>query len=54
MYIIDQHAAQERINYERYLKELGKETSEYTELLLPIKLEFSNDEYINLKINLVS
>ena len=49
MYIIDQHAAQERINYERYLKELGKETSEYTELLLPIKLEFSNDEYINLK-----
>lgn len=49
MHIIDQHAAQERINYEKYLKALGEETNEYTELLLPIKLEFSNDEYINLK-----
>lgn len=49
MYIIDQHAAQERINYEYYLKELGKEETEYMDLLIPIKLEFTNDEYLNLK-----
>ena len=49
MYIIDQHAAKERINYEYYLKELGKEDKTFTSLLVPIKLEFTNDEYINLK-----
>ena len=49
MYIIDQHAAKERINYEYYLKELGKEDNTFTSLLVPIKLEFTNDEYINLK-----
>ena len=49
MYIIDQHAAKERINYEMYLKELGKETRELSDLLVPIKLEFSNEEYIGLK-----
>lgn len=49
MYIIDQHAAMERINYEYYLKELGKEDNSYIDLLVPIKLEFTNEEYINLK-----
>ena len=49
MYIIDQHAAQERINYEYYLKELGREENEYIDLLIPIKLEFTNEEYIKLK-----
>ena len=49
MYLIDQHAAKERINYEMYLKEMGKETKELVDLLVPIKLEFSNEEYINLK-----
>ena len=52
MYIIDQHAAKERINYEYYLKELGKETREITDLLVPIKIELANDEYINLKTKL--
>lgn len=49
MYIIDQHAAQERINYEKYKKELGKETKELTEVLIPIKLEFTNEEFLELK-----
>ena len=49
MHVIDQHAAKERINYEYYLKEMGKETKEQTDLLVPIKIELSNDEYINLK-----
>ena len=49
MRIIDQHAAQERINYEKYKKELGKETKELTEVLIPIKLEFTNEEFLELK-----
>jgi len=49
MFIIDQHAANERINYEYYLKELGKEDIRTTDLLIPIKIELSNNEYIDLK-----
>lgn len=49
MYIIDQHAANERINYEYYKEKLGKETNELTDLLVPIKIELSNNEYILLK-----
>lgn len=49
MYIIDQHAANERINYEYYKEELGKSKREIVDLLVPLKLEFSKDEYIVLK-----
>ena len=49
MHLIDQHAAQERINYEKYKKELGKETMEFTDVLVPIKLEFTNEEFLELK-----
>ncbi len=49
MFIIDQHAANERINYEYYLKEMGKGTNNSIDLLIPVKLEFSNQEYIILK-----
>ena len=51
MYILDQHAANERVNYEYYLKELGKDTHEKIDLLVPMKLEFSNNEYLVLKQN---
>ena len=51
MYILDQHAANERVNYEYYLKELGKEVNEKIDLLVPIRLEFSNSEYLTLKNN---
>ena len=49
MHIIDQHAAQERINYERYKKKLGEDTKEITDVLVPIKLEFTSSEFLELK-----
>jgi len=51
MFLIDQHAANERINYEKYLK-LMKENNHHTiNPLIPISLEFSNSEYLILKEN---
>ena len=52
MYLIDQHAAQERINYERYLKAMSDEDRHKTELLVPINIELTNKDYIILKENI--
>ncbi len=49
MYLIDQHAAAERINYEKYLRELSKDNPLTTGLLVPLRLEYSKDEFIRLK-----
>ncbi len=49
LYIMDQHAVNERINYEYYLKKLGEDSNLTTDLLVPIKLEFPSNEYIILK-----
>ncbi len=49
MYIIDQHAAAERINYEKCLKELTKERIETVPLLVPLKLEYPKDEFLKIK-----
>lgn len=49
MHIIDQHAAQERINYELYKKKLGEESKEITDVLVPIKLEFTSSEFLELQ-----
>ena len=51
MFIMDQHAVNERINYEFYKKALGEEKKDQIDLLVPIKLEFSNNEYLILKEN---
>ena len=45
MYLIDQHAAAERINYEKVLKEM-KEKKPPVDLLIPIKIELRPDEMI--------
>ena len=50
MYIIDQHAAAERINYEKVLKAL-KEKVLIIDLLVPIKIELPANEFIILKEN---
>lgn len=44
LYLIDQHAAHERINYERYLDLFGKPGEASQELLVPLTLEFSPAE----------
>ena len=45
MYLIDQHAAAERINYEKILKQL-KEKPIVIDLLVPIKIELKPEEFI--------
>ena len=52
MYLIDQHAAKERINYELIMSNLEKKQDKYLDLLVPIKIELPSDEYIILKENL--
>ena len=49
MFLIDQHAAKERVNYEYYLKKLGEPSNDKISMLIPLTLEFSNNEFIVLK-----
>ena len=46
MYLVDQHAAQERVNYERYLKYLKNENISTIDLLIPITLELTPSDYM--------
>ena len=46
MYLIDQHAAEERINYEKYLESLKKDNITIIDLLIPINIELSPSDYI--------
>jgi DNA mismatch repair protein MutL len=49
LYLIDQHAAHERINYEAYYERFGKPAEASQELLVPITLEFTSAEAQLLK-----
>lgn len=40
LYLIDQHAAQERINYEYYREEIGKVGTAWQQLLIPLVLDY--------------
>lgn len=44
LYLIDQHAAHERINYERYFDLFGQPAEASQELLVPLTLEFTPAE----------
>ncbi|MEK3989655.1 MULTISPECIES: DNA mismatch repair endonuclease MutL [Robertmurraya] len=48
LYIIDQHAAQERIKYEYFREKVGDVQNELQELLVPITLEYSSDEALKI------
>ena len=51
LYLVDQHAAQERVNYERYLKSLKKAKTTSIGLLFPITVELSSSEFLIVKNN---
>ncbi|RAK23455.1 DNA mismatch repair protein MutL [Anoxybacillus vitaminiphilus] len=46
LYIIDQHAAQERIKYEYFREKVGEVTSEVQELLVPLTFQYPTNEYL--------
>lgn len=52
VYLVDQHAAQERVNYERYLKALKESQVATTALLFPIPVELSPSEFLTIKNHL--
>lgn len=52
MYLIDQHAAKERINYEMYLKEFGNPKVNVIKMLIPLTLEFPTNEFIIIRENI--
>lgn len=52
MYLIDQHAAQERIKYERFKKQFGQVNKELQDLLLPLSFDFTRQEALIIEKNI--
>ncbi|WP_080839647.1 DNA mismatch repair endonuclease MutL [Cohnella massiliensis] len=52
LYLIDQHAAHERINYEYFFEKFGRPEEASQELLLPVTLTFAPDEFAALRTRL--
>lgn len=48
-YILDQHAAQERIKYEYYREKIGEVSSDAQNLLVPLVLEYPNSDAIKIQ-----
>ena len=49
MTIIDQHAAKERVNYEKFKREFGTPNPRKQTLLIPITIELTKDDFIILR-----
>lgn len=49
LYIIDQHAAQERVKYEYYREKIGEVDASLQQLLVPYLFEFSPADFISLQ-----
>ena len=52
LYLIDQHAAEERVNYEKYKKAMASPVKDTISMLFPINLEYPKDEFIIIQNNL--
>lgn len=52
MYIIDIHAANERVNYERFLAAMEDSKIYTTNMLFPIQIELSKNEFMNINDNI--
>ena len=51
LYLVDQHAAKERVNYELFKEQMGHPNVEIEKLLFPITIELTTNEYIILREN---
>src|SRR5699024_7992450 len=51
LYMIDQHAAQERIKYEFYKEKLGKPERAIQQLLMPLTFDFTTNEVMFIQEN---
>lgn len=52
MYLIDQHAAQERINYEKYSYYLSHPKDNTTSMIVPIVIDLPTNEFLIIKKNI--
>ncbi|MTV82987.1 DNA mismatch repair endonuclease MutL [Secundilactobacillus folii] len=48
LYILDQHAAQERVNYEYYRQVIGEVSADQQRLLVPIVLDYSTSDMLKI------
>lgn len=48
LYILDQHAAQERVNYEYYRQAIGEVSEDQQRLLVPIVLDYSTSDMLKI------
>lgn len=53
LYLLDQHAAAERIRYERYLARMSRSAEQRRDLMIPMTLEFATEETLRLNARLV-
>ncbi|HWO78043.1 MAG TPA: DNA mismatch repair endonuclease MutL [Bacillus sp. (in: firmicutes)] len=51
LYLIDQHAAQERLKYEFYRVKVQEVANDVQDLLIPLTLEYAPDDFIKIKEN---
>lgn len=51
-YLIDQHAAQERINYEKFRVDIGKVGTDQQKLLVPLVLDYPNSDAVTIRDHL--
>lgn len=49
MYLIDQHAAAERVNYEKYKKMMANPNNDIIDMLFPINIEYPKEEFLIIK-----
>lgn len=49
LYIVDQHAAQERIKYEYFREKIGEVGTDLQELLVPIVLDYPNSDVLKIQ-----
>lgn len=53
LYLVDQHAAEERVNYEKIYDILSKNIHESTELLIPLNITFTAREVLYIDMHII-